>query len=166
MGWDGYSKDIWGMTASDGPGHIVADFKGKPTQFEGYSAYGPKGMPDENDLGTLAPTAAVSSIPFAPEICIPAARALCCYQDGRLYTQYGFLESFNPSFRDTQVHVENGDVDKNLGWVDSDYLGVDQGPILGMIANYKTGTIWNATRKAPNLVRGLRRGRLHRRMAG
>jgi hypothetical protein len=157
MGWDGYSKDIWGMTASDGPGHIVADFKGKPTQFEGYSANGPQGMPDENDLGTLAPTAAVSSIPFAPEICIPAARSLCFYQDGRLYTQYGFLESFNPSFRDTQAHVEGGQVDKNLGWVDSDYLGVDQGPILGMIANYKTGTIWNATRKAPNLVHGLKR---------
>ena len=83
--------------------------------------------------------------------------ALCCYQGGRLYTKYGFLDSFNPSFRDTQAHVEVGQVDKNLGWVDSDYLGVDQGPILGMIANYKTGIIWNATCKATNLVRGLRR---------
>ena len=41
--------------------------------------------------------------------------------------------------------------------IDCDYLGADQGPILGMIANYKTGIIWKATRKVPNLVRGLKR---------
>jgi hypothetical protein len=55
------------------------------------------------------------------------------------------------------VSLERGRVDRRAGWVDSDYLGVDQGPILGMIANYKTGIIWKATRKVPNLVRGLKR---------
>ena len=157
MGWDGYSKDIWGMTACDGPGDLVVNFKGKPTQFYGYRAYGPTGMPDEEDHGTLAPTAAVASISFAPEICIPAARALRHFQGGRLYGTYGFLDSFNPSFRDTHVRLEKGSVDSRLGWVDSDYLSVDQGPILGMIANYKTGIVWNTTRKVPNLVRGLTR---------
>jgi hypothetical protein len=157
MGWDGYSKDIWGMTACDGPGSLVIDFKGKPTQFYGYRAYGPMGMPDEEDHGTLAPTASVASICFAPEICIPAARALRNFQGARLYGRYGFLDSFSPSFRDTHVSLERGRVESRVGWVDSDYLGVDQGPILGMIANYKTGIIWKATRKVPNLVRGLKR---------
>jgi len=155
--WDGYSKDIWGMTACDGPGEVVIDFKGKPTHFYGYRAYGPMGMPDGADDGVLAPTAAVASIAFAPEICIPAAHALRHFQGGHLYGRYGFYDSFCPSFHDTHAKLERGSVDRHLGWVDSDYLGVDQGPILGMIANYKTGIVWNATRKAPNLVRGLKR---------
>ncbi len=157
MGWDGYSKDIWGLSACDGPGDLVADFKGKPTQFFGYAAYGPKGMPDEEDRGTLAPTAAVASIPFAPEICIPSARALRNFQGGRLYGTYGFFDAFNPSFRDAHARVRSGSVDLRLGWVDNDYLSDNQGPILGMIANYKTGIIWNAIRKVPNLVVGLKR---------
>jgi hypothetical protein len=157
MGWDGYSKDIWGLSACDGPGDLVINFKGTPTQFYGYMAYGPKGMPDGEDHGTLAPTAAVASIPFAPEICIPAARALRNFQGGRLYGTHGFFDSFNPSFRDTHVSLRTGSVDGRLGWVDNDYLSDNQGPILGMIANYKTGIIWNATRKVPNLVRGLKR---------
>jgi hypothetical protein len=155
MGWDGYSKDIWGMTASDGPGKSVIDFKGKPTQFYGYRAYGPMGMHDEEDHGTLAPSAAVASVCFAPEICLLAARALRNFQGGRLYGTYGFFDSFCPSFRDTHVTPERGTVDGRFGWVDSDYLSVDQGPILGMIANYKSGIIWNAMHKVPNLVRGL-----------
>ena len=157
MGWEGYSKDIWGMTACDGPGDVVIDYRGKPTPFYGYRAYGPMGMPDEEDHGTLAPSAAVGSIPFAPEICIPAARALRQFQGGRLYGRYGFFDSFCPSFRDTHAPIEKGSVDARLGWVDSDYLGIDQGPILGMIANYKTGIVWNATRRSANLVRGLKR---------
>ena len=157
MGWDGYSKDIWGLSASNGPGDLVIDFKGTPTRFHGYAAYGPQGMPDEDDRGTLAPIAAVASIPFAPEICIPAARALRNFQDGRLYGPYAFFDAFNPSFRDTHARLRSGNADARLGWVDHDYLSDNQGPILGMIANYKTGIIWNATRHVPNLVRGLKR---------
>ena len=71
--------------------------------------------------------------------------------------KYGFFDSFNPSFRDTHVSLRSGSVDGRLGWVDNDYLSDNQGPILGMIANCKTGIIWNATRKVPNLVRGLKR---------
>ena len=157
LGWDGYSKDIWGLTASDGPGDLTINFKGKPTRFYGYAAYGPKGMPDEEDHGTLAPTAVVASIPFAPEICIPGTWALRNFQGGRLYGKYGFFDSFNPSFRDTHVSLVSGSVDGRLGWVDNDYLSDNQGPILGMLANYKTGIVWNATRKVPNLVRGMKR---------
>jgi len=157
MEWDGYSKDIWGLSASNGPGDVVIAFKGVPTSFHGYAAYGPKGMPDEDDRGTLAPIAAVASIPFAPEICIPAARALRNFQDGRLYGPYGFYDAFNPSFRDSRARLRSGSADARLGWVDHDYLSDNQGPILCMIANYKTSTIWNATRSVPNLLRGLTR---------
>jgi hypothetical protein len=157
LGWAGYSKDIWGLSASDGPGELVIPFKGKPTQFLGYAAYGPKGMPDEEDRGTLAPTAAVASIPFAPEIAIPAARALRNFAGGRLYGTYGFFDAFNPSFRDHRASVVSGSVDARSGWVAGDYLSDNQGPILGMIANFKTGILWNATRTVPNLVRGMRR---------
>jgi hypothetical protein len=157
LGWDGYSKEIWGLSACDGPGEFVVDFRGKPTKFYGYVAYGPKGMPDEEDHGTLAPMAAVASIPFAPEICVPAARALRDFQGGRLYGKYGFFDGFNPSFRDTRVKIRSGHVDGRLGWVDDDYLSDNQGPILGMLANYKTGIVWKAMRKVPNMVRGLKR---------
>jgi hypothetical protein len=61
MGWDGCSKDIWGLSACDGPGNLVINFKGTPTQFYGYMPYGPKGMPDAEDHGTLAPTTAVGA---------------------------------------------------------------------------------------------------------
>jgi hypothetical protein len=157
MGWDGYSKNIWGLSASNGPGDVVIDFKGTPTRFHGYAAYGPKGMPDEDDRGTLAPMAAVASIPFAPEICIAAARALRNFEGGRLYGPYAFYDAFNPSFRDTHIRLRSGHADARLGWVDHDYLSDNQGPILGMIANYKSAVIWKATRTVPNLVRGLKR---------
>jgi hypothetical protein len=159
MGWARYSRDIWGLSASNGPGDVVVDFKGTSTRFHGYAAYGPKGMPDEDDRGTLAPVAAVASIPFAPEICIPAARALRNFDNGRLYGVYGFYDAFNPSFRDTHVPVRSGRADARLGWVDHDYLSDNQGPILGMIANYRTGIIWKATRSVSNLTRGLKRAR-------
>ena len=157
MGWNGYSKDIWGLSACNGPGDLVIEFKNKPTRFQGYAAYGPQGMPDEDDGGTLAPVAAVASLPFAPEICIPAARALRNFQDGRLYGLYAFYDAFNPSFRDTQVSLRSGNADGHLGWVDHDYLSDNQGPILGMIANYKTEIIWKVTHNVPTLVRGLTR---------
>ena len=155
MGWTGYSKDIWGLSASNGPGDVVIDFKGTPTRFHGYAAYGPQGMPDEDDRGTLAPVAVLASIPFAPEICLPTVRALRNFQGGRLYGPYAFYDAFNPSFRDAHVRLRSGNADSHLGWVDHDYLSDNQGPILGMIANYKTKIIWNATRKVPNLLRGL-----------
>jgi hypothetical protein len=94
---------------------------------------------------------------FAPEICIPAVRALRHFQGGRLYGRYGFFDAFNPSFRDTRVSLRSGSVDAHLGWVDSDYLSDNQGPILGMIANYKTGILWNAIRRVPTVIRGLKR---------
>ena len=157
MQWEGYSDTIWGLTACDGPGNHVLPYRGGTAHFSGYAARGPMGQPDGYDDGTLAPTAALGSIAFAPEIVIPAARALASWQGGRLYGRYGFSDAFNPSFRDASRRVDNGSVDPALGWVGSDYLGIDQGPILSMIANYRSETIWKVMRKVPHIRRGLMR---------
>ncbi len=157
MQWDGYSRDVWGLTACDGPGDYILPFNARTVHFSGYSARGPLGQPDGYDDGTIAPTAALASIAFAPEICIPAAEALHRTHGERIYGQYGFIDAFNPSFRDTSKKVETGTVDPIHGWVGGDYLGIDQGPILGMIANYRDESIWKVMRNVPHIRRGLQR---------
>ncbi|MHA6720306.1 glucoamylase family protein [Sphingomonas sp. RS6] len=155
MRWDGYSNEIWGLTACDGPGYFRLPFKGEMREFHAYSARGPLGMPDERDDGTLAPTAALGSIAFAPEIVIPCADAMRRDYGDRLLGKYGFLDSFNPSFRYTDVQVNKGSVDPAGGWVDDDYLGIDQGPILLMAANHRSGFVWERMRQVPAIRRGL-----------
>lgn len=151
--WDGYSRDVWGLTACDGPG------EGRVAQGEihGYAARGPLGQPDGLDDGTLAPTAALSSLPFAPEIVVPAAQALRRYGGGVLYRRHGFVDSFNPSLRDATLQLETGTIDARHGWVARDHLGIDQGAILAMIANYRRESVWRVMRRSPTLRRGLRR---------
>jgi hypothetical protein len=156
MRWDGYSKDIWGLTACDGPGNFRKPFKGETREFFGYAARGPLGQPDERDDGTLAPTAALGCLPFAPEIVIPCAEAMRRDYGDRLYGKYGFLDSFNPSFKYTDVRPEKGSVDPKQGWVDDDYLGIDQGPILAMAANYRSDFVWKHMRGSPAIRKGLK----------
>lgn len=155
MGWEGYSPELWGLTACDGPGNVRKPLGGKEREFFGYSARGPLGQPDERDDGTLAPTAALGCLPFAPEIVIPCAEAMRAASGGRLWGKYGFLDSFNPSFKFADVQPEKGSVDPVHGWVDNDYLGIDQGPILAMAANYRSDFIWSRMRNAPAIRRGL-----------
>jgi hypothetical protein len=155
MGWDGYGRDLWGLTACDGPGNHVRPFKGERRRFFGYSARGPLGQPDERDDGTIAPTAALGSIAFAPEICAPAAAAL--RRVPGLYDRYGFRDAFNPSFRYTDAKPETGTIDPRHGWVGGDYLGIDQGAILGAIANARDGAVWRVMRRSPVIRRGLQR---------
>lgn len=155
MRWDGYSERIWGLTACDGPGNFVLSFKGEQRTFFGYAARGPLGEPDERDDGTIAPTAALASLPFAPEIAIPAAEALL-RQPG-LYDAYGFRDSFNPSFTYSDLKLETGTVHPQHGWVAKDFLGIDQGPILLQAANYRDDFLWRYMREVPAIRRGLKR---------
>ena len=155
MGWRGYSKDVWGLTACDGPGSFELPYKGKKRRFFGYSARGPVGEPDGLDDGTIAPTAALGCLPFAPEIVIPCAEALRSWP--RLFDRYGFKDSFNPSFTYQDVPVETGSVDARSGWVARDYLGIDQGPILLQAANHRDDFVWRHMRKVPAIRRGLMR---------
>ena len=153
--WDGNSGDLWGLTACDGPGNFELPFKGRTATFYGYAARGPLGQPDERDDGTIAPTAALGSLPFAPEIVVPAARTLLKVPG--LYREYGFADSFNPSFRYIDAKIETGSVDPKTGWVARDYLGIDQGPIVIMAANYRHDTVWKVMRQSPVIRRGLER---------
>jgi len=155
MKWRGYSDRIWGLTACDGPGDYKLPYKGETRQFFGYSARGPVDEFGGGDDGTIAPTAALGSLPFAPEIVVPAAQALMAQP--RLFGRYGFLDSFNPSFTYTQVQVDTGTVDPKTGWVDRDYLGIDQGPILLQTANYRDDFVWRYMRRVPAIRRGLTR---------
>jgi hypothetical protein len=153
MGWRGYGSDQWGLTACDGPADVALRTGGAERRFRSYAARGP----GDYDDGTIAPTAAGGSIPFAPEICIPALAAMARRHGAELYGDYGFADSFNPSFDDPSVPTRHGRVVRGKGWYDSDRLGIDQGPILAMIENYRSGLVWRVMREDPVLRRGLLR---------
>jgi hypothetical protein len=156
MAWNGYSSQIWGLTACDGPANTTLVLNGRTRQFHTYWARGVS-LAETNDDGTLAPTAAGGAVPFAPEVAIPALITMRETYGSHLFSTYGFRDAFNPTFTATGVAVERGTVDPTLGWFDVDYLGIDQGPILAMIENYRSGLIWSTLRRNPYIVRGLRR---------
>jgi hypothetical protein len=129
-GWRGYGPDCWGLTACDGPG------------FAPYHAYRARGAPPpENDDGTIAPTAAGGSLPFAPEVCLPALRHFYDAHRERLWTPFGFRDAFNLT----------------ADWWDPDVLGIDQGPILIMAENHRAGRVWRRFMKNEIIRRGLER---------
>jgi hypothetical protein len=153
-GWKGYGENVWGLTACDGPG-ARAVVNGREVEFWGYAARG-AAFGEERDDGTLAPTAALGSLPFAPEIVVPAVLEMHRRYGRLLYSRYGFLDAFNPSVPDG-TPVREGRVVPGAGWFDTDYLGIDQGPILAMIENHRSGLVWRVMRKSPHVRRGLLR---------
>ena len=155
MGWKGYSRQLWGLTACDGPGDFRLPYKGENRQFFGYAARGPLVEPEGRDDGTIAPTASLGSLPFAPEIVLPCAEAMMKWPG--LFDRYGFKDSFNPSFTYQGVKVQSGTVDPTNGWVAKDYLGIDQGPILLQASNHRDDFIWRYMRRVPAIRRGLQR---------
>lgn len=156
MGWKDYGANIWGLTACDGPADAKLPYAGNERQFRSYSARG-AALDYINDDGTLAPTAAGGSIPFAPEICLPALRAMRDRYQDALFTKFGFLDAFNPSFNYQDFDLKHGRLVSGVGWVDTDYLGIDQGPILLMAENFRSELIWSVMKKSPYIRRGLAR---------
>jgi hypothetical protein len=142
-----YSESIWGLSACDGPAYTAIVIDGVLRRFEGYAARGCS-ADWTNDDGTITPTAAGGSLMFAPEICVPALKAMKSKYGNRLYREYGFVDAFNPTYRTPQ---DPG------GWFDKDYLGIDQGPILISLENLRTGLVWKVMRNNPHIVRGLKR---------
>ncbi|WP_033073907.1 glucoamylase family protein [Sphingopyxis sp. MWB1] len=157
-GWRDYSANIWGWTASDGPGYSDGKYQvgGQPRAFNGYMARGVSAIRVVDD-GTVVPTAAGGSVPFAPEITIPALMTMRARYGSRLYTRYGFKDAINPSFTFADAGSHSGAVDPQKGWVANDYLGIDQGPILAMMENHRSGLVWKVMRKNPHIIRGLKR---------
>ncbi len=141
----GYGENAWGVTASDGPGPAKHTVDGKARSFWAYRA---RGVPFGPDDGTLSPWAVVASLPFAPEIVLPALAHVNEHHP-EITSTYGFKCSFNPTFP--------GDETSEGGWISQGYYGLDQGPIVLMIENYLSGQPWRLMRGCAPLVRGLRR---------
>ncbi|MFA5329894.1 MAG: glucoamylase family protein [Prolixibacteraceae bacterium] len=116
----GYSDQCWGLTASD--------------IQNGYTASSPT-----NDVGVIAPTAAISSIPFTPENSLRAMKFFYYQLGDKIWGQYGFKDAFS----------------LNNAWFADSYLAIDQGPQIGMIENYRTGLLWNLFMSCPEVQAGL-----------
>ena len=157
LDWHDYGATLWGLTACDGPGMIVGpDHRGRQRQFHDYRARG-AGLRDTLDDGTLAPPAALSSLPFAPELVLPTLRAFHQRFGAVIYGRYGFVDAFNTSFRAEGATLSDGRWQPGFGWVDTDVIGIDQGSTLAMLANHRSGIVWNLMRQHPVLRRGLQR---------
>src|SRR4029453_7288627 len=107
-----------------------------------------RGAPFGPDDGTLAPWVVVASLPFAPEIVIPTVRQFARLDLG-MSAPYGFKPSFNQTFA-----VEESPTG---WWVTPYHFGIDQGPVVLMIENYRSGLIWDIMRGCPAVIAGLRR---------
>jgi hypothetical protein len=142
----GYSKECWGITASDGPGPASLKVKGLEREFFDYLA---RGVPNGPDDGTIGPWAVVASLPFAPEIVLPAIDYLVHQVDLKKGNPYGFKATFNPTYPDKSGNP--------YGWASPWHYGINQGPINPMIENYRTGLLWRLMRECSYVVTGLRR---------
>ncbi|HLA11905.1 MAG TPA: glucoamylase family protein [Pyrinomonadaceae bacterium] len=142
-----YASCCWGITASEGPGPDIVKINGVERQFFDYVA---RGVPYGPDDGTLAPWAVVASLPFAPEIVLFALDH--CIHQAKLtkFNSYGFKAAFNPT--------HPGEAGNQYGWwVSPWHFGLNQGPIVLMIENYRTGFLWRWMRNCPHIISGLRR---------
>jgi hypothetical protein len=155
-GWKGYDAAVWGLSASDGPADVALTVAGQPRRFFTYAARGAS-FTEVRDDGTIAPTAAGGSLPFAPEVAGPALVSMRDRYGDALFGQYGFVDAFNPTWQWAEVPLHHGRFVAGKGWFDTDYLGIDQGPILAMLANYRSQLVWKTMRKSPYLIQGLRR---------
>jgi hypothetical protein len=141
----GYEKNCWGITATDGPGPVSKKVNGKLVKFYNYKA---RRVPYGPDDGTIAARAAISSLPFAPEIVIPVIghfRTNYPLMNGK----YGFKSSFNPIFKNSTQDTDY--------WISKNYYSLDQGSIVLMIENYRTGFFWQLMRSCPYITVGLRK---------
>ena len=155
-GWAGYGANVWGLSACDGPLDGTVAVAGRSRKFQTYAPRGAS-LLHVNDDGTIAPTAAAGSVPFAPEIAIPALREMARRWNDNLTNGYGFLDAFNPTLREATVAPRHGKIVPGVGWFDTDQLGIDQGPIVAMIENYRSELVWKTLRRNPYIIAGLRR---------
>jgi len=120
----GYGKDSWGLTAS--------------YSVKGYAAH----APDEgNDLGVISPTAALSSLPYTPELSLQAMRHWYNDMNEKIWGSHGFYDAFS----------------ETANWYPKRYLAIDQGPIVVMIENYRSGLLWNLFMSCPEVQSGLKK---------
>jgi hypothetical protein len=104
--------------------------------YDGYKAHSPT-----NDWGTISPTAALSAFPYTPDRSMKALRHFYDDLGERIWGKYGFTDAFNES----------------KGWFASSYLGIDEGPIVVMIENYRSGLLWRLFMSCPEVQSGLKK---------
>jgi len=148
--YKGYGPNIWGLTAGDGPDAEMTH-EGKKIFCPGYGARG-VAIDYQEDDGTIAPTAAIASLPFAPEVCLPTLEAMW---NRWPVGKYGFFDGYNETF--TEINRSPKAQPGYQFWVDKDYLGIDQGPIVLMIENYRSNFLWDLMKRNPYIVQGLKR---------
>ena len=138
-GWVGYDSLTWGFTATDGCGPKY-NFDDK--KFEGYAGRGATG---KNDVvaedGTIGIYGSICSLPFTPDLSLKTIKNIQSKMGSKLWGKYGFYDSFNETAK----------------WVDNDFVGIDQGPTILMIENFRTGLIWKYVMKDPIIQKGLQR---------
>ncbi len=138
----GYGPWAWGLSACDGPGDRKEKRSGREYVFHAYGVRG-AGGPDD---GTIAPTAAASSLPLTPGLVLPLLRHWVqrCPQ---ILTETGFTDAFNAT----------ADLSTEIGWIGADQLSIDQGPIVIMIENFRSGLVWRLLRGDRAIQTGLAR---------
>jgi len=104
--------------------------------FKGYVAHCP-----DTDLGVIQPTAAISSFPYTPEYSMQALKHYYYDLGDKIWSDFGFVDGFS------EAH----------NWYAQSHLAIDQGPIVVMIENYRTGLIWDLFMNIPDIQRGLQR---------
>ncbi|NDP61656.1 glucoamylase family protein [Polaromonas sp.] len=139
----GYGADCWGLSAGDGPQAVARSIAGRQQSFYGYAA---RGVPYGPDDGTLCASATLSSLVFAPELVLPALRALKA-RSGADDTRFIRASGFNPTVTEAGAN----------GWVAPGEFGLDQGILVLMIENHRSGLLWKLGRANPYLRAGLRR---------
>jgi hypothetical protein len=139
----GYDEHCWGLTAGDGPSDELRDVTHAPPRLFGYAA---RGVPYGPDDGTLSCSGVLASLPFAPEIVLPAVRSMIARYPEMLADQQ-CASGFNPTLAGTGTRA----------WVSRGHFGLDQGIVVMMIENYRTQLIWRLMRDCSFVARGLRR---------
>ncbi len=140
----GYGDNCWGLTAGDGPtSELPGAARGPRRRLLGYTA---RGVPYGPDDGTLSCGAVLASLPFAPEIVLPAVRTMIGRYPEMLAGQQ-LASGFNPSLAGPDGRA----------WVSPGHYGLDQGLVVMMIENYRTQLIWRLMRDCPHVSSGLRR---------
>jgi hypothetical protein len=145
LGYKGYGENCWGLTASYSVPGAAGYFQNPSTQKPqpdtvnvetGYAGHSP-----DFDLGVISPTAALSSMPYAPEQVMPVIRHFYNDLGEKLMGPYGFYDAFSEEYN----------------WWLKRYLAIDQGPIVVMIENYRSGLLWKLFMKDEDVQQGLKK---------
>ncbi|MGV8943424.1 glucoamylase family protein [Thermomonas sp.] len=142
-GHAGYEEDCWGLSACEGPTDEVSETDAEPRHLFGYAA---RGVPYGPDDGTLSPSAVLACVPFEPQLAMTAIRTMS-RRHPEILTDGCFTSGFNADQPNAKGHA----------WVSPGLFGLDQGIVVMMLENHRSGLPWRLMRGCRWIVDGLRR---------